>query len=201
MKYNELAVSVQLFNNKDQDNARKASLASSLELAVILLMKGRNDRFEQGLNACSTRGNGQKIRVLIEHVQSIASSHRADQKEKKLLDANGNVVVAPLIDYEGLVAACFTLNVEQKEKKMQASIKREETKKIKEETMVKFKEKAEKVERLELENRVLEQEIQSLTAIKEENKQLAAQNTFLLDLIEQIKQTNSLKGIKALLSD
>jgi hypothetical protein len=201
MKYNELAVSVQLFNGKEQDNAKKLSLINSLELAVNLLMKGRNDRFEQGLNACSTRGNGTKVKALIEHVQGVAASHRATQKENKLLDSNGNVAVAPYIDYVGLVTACFALTVEQAEKKLQASLKREEAKKIKEETTTKFKEKADKVERLELENVVLEQEVQSLIAAKEENESLKAQNAFLLDLLEQAKQAKSLKEIKALLAD
>jgi hypothetical protein len=199
MKYNELAVSVQLFNGKEQDNAKRLSLVNSLELAVNLLMKGRNDRFEQGLNACSTRGNGPKIKALIERVQGIAASHRATQKESKLLDKDGNVAVAPYIDYVSLVSDCFAITVEQAEKKLQASLKREEAKKIKEETTAKFKEKADKVERLELANILLEQEVQSLIAAKEESESLKAQNAFLLDLIEQVKQAKSLKEIKALL--
>jgi hypothetical protein len=201
MKYNELAVSVQLFNNKEFDQARKTSLANSLELAASLLMKGRADRFEQGVAACSRRGNGQKIHALIHDVWSIASAHRQTVKEGKLLDKDGNCPYLPEIDYTGLVDTCFSLSDEQKEKKAAATAKREEGKAKKEAENAALLEKAAQAEKLILQVASLESEKDTIAALQAENAALQAQNTFLLDLIEQIKAAKSLKEVKALLAE
>jgi murein L,D-transpeptidase YcbB/YkuD len=201
MKYNELAVSVQLFNGKEQDNAKKLSLINSLELAVNLLMKGRNDRFEQGLNACPTRGNGTKVKALIEHVQGVAASHRATQKENKLLDSNGNVAVAPYIDYAGLVTECFALTVEQIEKKVISSEKRKADKEKKDAEVSELIEKATQADKLAEKLQSLESEKDTIQALQAENASLQAQNAFLQDLIEQVKAAKSLKEVKALIAE
>jgi hypothetical protein len=200
-KFNELAVSVQLFNGKEAESARLASLENSLFLSVKLLMSGRPDRFEQGIAACSTRGHGPKLKALVEQVWQVASTYRQEQKEAKLLDRDGNCTSMPNIDYFDLVAACFAPTPEQKEKKAAASIKRAASKEAKEAEAAALLEKAAQAEKLSVQLASLESEQDTIKALQEENAALQAQNAFILDLIEQIKAAKSLKEIKALLAE
>jgi hypothetical protein len=200
-KFNELAVSVQLFNGKDFDSARRASLENSLELAVNLLMKGRNDRFEQGLNACSTRGHGPKLHILIKNVWLVAAAHRQEAKEGKLLDKDGNCVTLPEINYFDLVAAAFALTAEQAEKKAAATAKRAEVKARKEAENAALQEKASRAEKLALQVASSEGEKDTIAALQAENASLQASHVFLQDLLEQVKAAKSLKEVRALLQD
>jgi hypothetical protein len=201
MKYNELAISVNLFNNKNSNQARKTSLASSLELAVSLLMKGRPDRFEQGADACQKRGHGLKIYSLIHDIWSIASAHRQKAKEEKLLDKDGNCPYLPEIDYAGLVTECFALTVEQIEKKVISSEKRKADKEKKDAEVSELIEKATQADKLAEKLQSLESEKDTVQALQAENASLQAQNAFLQDLIEQVKAAKSLKEVKALIAE
>jgi hypothetical protein len=200
-KFNELAVSVQLFNGKEAESARLASLENSLFLSVKLLMSGRADRFEQGIAACSTRGHGPKIKALIEQVWRVASTYRQEQKEAKLLDKDGNCTTLPDIYYFDLVAACFALTSKQEEKKAAATSKRAEAKAKKEAEAVALIEKASQAEKLAVQLASVESEKDTIVALQAENTTLQAQNAFLLDLLEQVKAAKSLKEVKALLAE
>jgi hypothetical protein len=199
MKYNELAISVSLFNSKELDGARKASLINSLELSVSLLMKGRADRFEQGAAACPKKGHGLKIHSLIHDIWSIASAHRQTVKEGRLLDKDGNCPYLPEIDYVSLVEACFALSEEQKEKKALSAKKRIASKEAKEKDAAALQEKAAQFDKLAIQS--LESEKDTIAALQAENASLQASHVFLQDLLEQVKAAKSLKEVKVLLQD
>jgi hypothetical protein len=200
-KFNELAVSVGLFNGKEAERARLTSLENSLFLSVKLLMSGRPDRFEQGIAACSTRGHGPKLKALIEQVWQVASTYRQEQKEAKLLDRDGNCTSMPDIYYFDLVAACFAPTPEQEEKKAAAAAKRAAVKEVKEKDAAALQEKAAQAEKLAVQLSSMEAEKDTIQALQQENALLAAQNTFLLDLLKQIKTAKNLKEVKALLAE